>query len=613
MDRGYAGHAYPLLDEPAEGFLASPMAGFGEVAVTGDEPTEGRGAFIRLQPSSPAYAEIAATTSATVTVLQGGEVVGKTAWSALASGDSVEAGGSRIKLLGQERNWIKTRVVDAASKEEIPCRIHFRSSDGVPYQPHGHANHVATDIESWHLDVGGDLRLGRVSYAYVDGSCEGWLPRGKVLVDVAQGFEYNPLRSVIEIAPGQQELELELERWSDLRNDGWYSGDSHVHFLSTAGGHLEGRAEGLNVVNLLRIQAGGLFTGTEEFTGRPSVSHQGDSVVFVGQENRQHFLGHLSLLGLRHPVLPLSTGGSSEAELGGTLEATLAEWADRCHAQDGTVILPHLPVPNGEPAALIATGRVDAVEMCEHKMHFHREYYRYLNAGYRLPLVGGTDKMSAEVPVGLYRTYVRIPVEEEFSYESWCRNLRKGSTFISSGPLLTLTVEGMPIGSTLQLPAGGGTVEVEASAESIFPIHRLELIQGGRVVAAAVDKDGVRRLHLNDHLKVNGNTWLAVRVGAIDYERPLLFADAWARGVMAHSSPIYVSCGGEWTMFDGAATEYMLSLIDVSLAYIRESALRLPSGSVTHHHGGLDHQAHLEHPFLEARDALNRRLDRERP
>ena len=38
----------------------------------------------------------------------------------------------------------------------------------------------------------------------------------------------------------------------------------------------------------------------------------------------------------------------------------------------------------------------------------HLEYYRYLNCGYRLPLVGGTDKMSNDVPIGLYRTYARV-------------------------------------------------------------------------------------------------------------------------------------------------------------------------------------------------------------
>ena len=60
----------------------------------------------------------------------------------------------------------------------------------------------------------------------------------------------------------------------------------------------------------------------------------------------------------------------------------------------------------------------------------HTEYYRYLNGGYRLPLVGGTDKMSSEVPVGLYRTYVRLPSDEPFNYESWCAGMAAGRTFL---------------------------------------------------------------------------------------------------------------------------------------------------------------------------------------
>ena len=77
----------------------------------------------------------------------------------------------------------------------------------------------------------------------------------------------------------------------------------------------------------------------------------------------------------------------------------MSDWADRCHAQGGTVIIPHLPNPNGEPATLIAMGRADTVEMLRHWMYNHKEYYRYLNWGYKLPLVGGTDKMSNDVPV----------------------------------------------------------------------------------------------------------------------------------------------------------------------------------------------------------------------
>ena len=59
-------------------------------------------------------------------------------------------------------------------------------------------------------------------------------------------------------------------------------------------------------------------------------------------------------------------------------------------------------MPNGEHAALIATGRLDGVEMLRQTEINHSHYYRYLNCGYRLPLVGGTDKMGNDVPVGAW-------------------------------------------------------------------------------------------------------------------------------------------------------------------------------------------------------------------
>src|SRR5207247_941116 len=158
-----------------------------------------------------------------------------------------------------------------------------------------------------------------------------------------------------------------------------------------------------------------------------------------------------------------------EAELGGTMETTLSAWADACHEQGGTVVLPHFPNPNGEPATLVATGRIDAVEMIREQAYNHLEYYRYLNAGYRMPLVGGTDKMTSSCPVGMVRTYVAIPKDEPFTFASWCRHLKAGRTFLTSGPLLEMTVDGKPIGTTLELPGNGGTVEVQASAASVLP------------------------------------------------------------------------------------------------------------------------------------------------
>lgn len=55
------------------------------------------------------------------------------------------------------------------------------------------------------------------------------------------------------------------------------------------------------------------------------------------------------------------------------------------------------------------------------------------------------------------------------------------------------------------------------------------------------------------------------------------------------------------------AIGYMLTLVEGSLAYIRELSHQHPAERVTHHHGG-DHQVYLERPFLEARAALELRL-----
>jgi hypothetical protein len=215
-----------------------------------------------------AYASIAALPSATVAVRRGDDVLGRVRWGDVERDGQADAGRVRLQLAEGGRNWVHVTVVDDATGRPVPCRVHFRSPAGVPYQPHGHHNHVTQNLGSWHYDVGGDVRLGQRSYAYIDGTCQGWLPRGEVMVDVARGFEYEPLRQTVRIEPGQRELTLRIGRVADLAAEGWWSGDSHVHFLSTPGAQLEQRGEDLRVVNLLQAQWGALFTNTEDFSGR---------------------------------------------------------------------------------------------------------------------------------------------------------------------------------------------------------------------------------------------------------------------------------------------------------------------------------------------------------
>jgi len=592
VDRGIASYVYQLPTRSADEFLSDGFAGWGEQ---------------QNRTSSPTYADVAAIPSATVAVKMGEDTIDSVRWGDVLDQGVVETDRLRVEIVEDGRNWVETVVVDDATGQPVPCRVHFRSPHGVPYQPHGHHGHVNSNNETWHIDVGGDVRLGQISYAYIDGRCQGWLPRGEVLVDVGRGFEYEPLRQRVTIEPGQQRLELRLRRWANMNEQRWFSGDTHVHFLSTQGSMREAQAEDLNIVNLLQSQWGSLFTNTEDFTGAPVVSRDGRTVVWANQENRQHILGHMILLGLKRPIYPWCSDGPSEAELGGTMETTLAAWADACHAQSGTVILPHFPNPNAEPAALVATGRVDAVEMIVCQPYNHVEYYRYLNAGYRLPLVGGTDKMTSDIAVGQYRTYVHIPREEEFSYDAWCRNLKLGRTFLSGGPLLEFSVDGAEVGDTVNLPTGGGTVEVSATASSTLPVHTLQIVQNGQVVAQTDEPGGTRRLTLRSKLKISADSWLCARVSGPNYE-PLAHHDVWSRGVFAHTSPIYVACGDQWAMADPAGLHYMLTLVGGSLDYIRHRSAQHRLGNVTHHHGQADHQAYLERPFLEAQAALRRRL-----
>jgi hypothetical protein len=391
-----------------------------------------------------------------------------------------------------------------------------------------------------------------------------------------------------------------------MNKKGWYSGDSHVHFLSSQGALAEQQGEDLNVVNLLQSQWGSLFTNTEDFTGRPLASPDGRYVTFVGQENRQHFLGHLALWGLREPVMPWCTDGPVEAEIGGPLEATESDWADQSHDRGGTVVIAHFPWPNGEPAVLIANRRADAVEMIVQRPRAHREYYRYLNCGYRLPLVGGTDKMSSDVPVGLYRTYARLGAEG-FSYDRWRAAVTAGRTFLSSGPLLDFTVDGHDIGDTIVLRSPG-TVTVSAVAESIFPVATLEVVKNGEVIAAATENGGSHRLELTAEVPIEEDSWLAARSGGPGYFDGPTHRDAWGRNIFAHTSPVYVTTAGEWSMFDPAHARYMLTLVEGGLEYVRRRAVADSVREVTHHHGEPDHLAYLERPFHEAHAAIVRRL-----
>ena len=481
-----------------------------------------------------------------------------------------------IEVLHPSKTWVHAQVIDDSTGKPTSTRIHFCGPKGEYLPPHGHHSDVNTN---WFEDYAGEVKLGDTNYAYVPGRFQIELPVGEVYVELSKGFEYAPLRRKLSIQPGQRELELHIARKFDLGAKGWVTADTHVHFISPQTAWLEGQAEGVNLVNLLATQLGKMFTNVGDITGDSSGCSTEDTLVWVGTENRHHMLGHLSMLGAKgDPVFPMCGGGPSEAFFGDPEYCLLTEWAQRCREQQGVNIRPHFPGPVCEDPTYIVLGLLDGAEMrsCGDPTQGPQssaslaEWYRYLNCGYRVAVAGGTDKMSAGTPVGGSRTYARLLPDRPFTFDSWAQAVKAGRTFVSNGPLIHLTVEGKEIGEELRLPAGGGTMQVEARATSIWPLHKLEIIVNGEVVDATVAKQHETEMAMRSSVALPRSSWIAARCTSMFRKHQIMMGSGY---LGAHTSPVYAIVDNQ-ELFNPTDAMYMLTLLEGSVAYLNTLGTR---------------------------------------
>ena len=511
---------------------------------------------------------------------------------------------------------VKIRVVERATRKLVPVKLHIHGSDGeylAPLDRHRIPN------PAWFEDYSADLCHGDHQCMYISGETVIDLPLGNVYVEATKGFEIRPVRKVFKVTRATEAVTLELDKVLDWRARGWVTADTHVHFLSPGTAMLEGAAEGVNVINLLASQWGELMTNVGDFDGKTTFGSReaggdGEYLVRVGTENRQHTLGHISLIGYEGNIIaPLCSDGADEAAIGNPVDMLLTQWAKRCREQGGLVVLPHFPDPRLENAAVLVEGAADAVEMCSQDDFYQgidpyslSDWYRYLNNGYLVAAVGGTDKMSARWAVGTVRTYARIPAQEEFTLETWMASVRRAETFVTYGPLLEFSVEGHPMGQRVKLPPGGGAVDVTWKvASTIVPMTRVELILNGTIresqaIAPDVDEG-------TWSIRLEYSAWCALLVRAKYADKPEMIA--------GHSSPVMVEVDGS-ALFAAADALTILEQIEGSMAYIdtigtRASAKRYKEMRMTlesayrrlhnrmhamgynHRHGqGTDHREH---------------------
>jgi len=475
----------------------------------------------------------------------------------------------RLTAIAPATQRVRIRVVEQASGKAVPVKLHVHGEAGeylAPVDRHRIPN--VHWYEDWSVDY---VNPTAHNCTYIPGETTMDLPLGRVYIEVSKGFEIAPVRRVVNVTKATREITLRIAKVLPWREKGWVTADTHVHFLSPTSAHLEGAAEGVNVVNLLASQWGELMTNVGDFDGRMThgsieCGGDGEYLVRVGTENRQHVLGHISLLGYNGSIIaPMTVGGPDEAALGDPVDVLLTEWAKQCRKQGGIVILPHFPFPRAEHAAAILSGVIDGVEMTAWSNLYAgidpyslSDWYRYLNNGYFVPAVGGTDKMTATTAVGAIRTYAKLPEGKPFTYETWKEAIRAGNTFATYGPLLEFAVEGKEPGSRIELGRKGGTLGVHWHVASVtVPMSRVQLIVNGEVVRER--RVGPREDSGAWSVKVSRSSWLALLVRGHYADRPEMIA--------AHSSPVMVKVAGT-EFFAAADALTILHQIEGALAYL---------------------------------------------
>jgi hypothetical protein len=183
-------------------------------------------------------------------------------------------------------------------------------------------------------------------------------------------------------------------------------------------------------------------------------------------------------------------------------------------------------------------------------------YYQYLNAGFHLPIVAGTDKMADDIPMGSNRYYAYT--KGDTSYTAWLASIKSGHGFITNGPILTFQVDGRYPGEVIDFN-GTQKVNAKVTAQSVLPFATLEIIANGWVVGHKTifttdnpSVNGVYRMEVEAELNLNESTWIAARVADDpDNKQRILPRDL---SVFAHTNPVYF-------LKDGARVKEEASII----------------------------------------------------
>ena len=109
-------------------------------------------------------------------------------------------------------------------------------------------------------------------------------------------------------------------------------------------------------------------------------------------------------------------------------------------------------------------------------------YYGLLNSGLAINPTAGSASGAHPVPLGYSRVYVHLP--QGFSYDAWLSGLKAGHSFVTTGPMLLVTVNDRDPGETFKADTPMLPLHVHGEAFSAQPLQRIEIVWNGETLRA---------------------------------------------------------------------------------------------------------------------------------
>lgn len=452
---------------------------------------------------------------------------------------------------GRGQAELRVSILDRQTRQPVPCTVTLVDASG----------RTATAGDG----LRGAFRCG--------GGFTRLLPPGRTRIRVTRGPEWKAAQKEIDLRAGEpSSIEVDLERQVELRGRGWFAGDSHVHMIHGERTiavdfdqvALAARAEDLQYLSL--AQAWQLDDPTPERLEAELARRSTPDCVLTWnlEEPKNYFkgdagrcLGHCWTLGMRGrtpeganviPLLFQASAADYESQ-----KPSFANFESHAlvHAQGGTVFYTHparwwtgswggqggyprqdkMRVSNMAvelPLDALAGPTFDGMDIITGSGEFAADQKSFqlwsllLNHGYRVAATASSDacfdRPGGAVP-GAARLYTFL--EGGFSLAAAARATARGRTFVTTGPLLPVSLDGQPPGSSFPADGRARQLRIEAwsSGAAAGGLKQVEILRNGEPFWQRSLDGRETSFQANVPIRESKSSWYCVRVFGTSLER----------------------------------------------------------------------------------------------